>query len=73
MTRRQALLAVMSVPLGRALAFAQGPDNPTGLAGSNARLRVPLDQWGHLAFSYKGKTVSYSTAEVFAALAKEEK
>jgi hypothetical protein len=72
MTRRQALLAVFSMPLAKVTVFAQGPDNPTGLTGSNARLRIPLDQWGHVAFTHKGKTVSYSTAEIFAALSKEE-
>jgi len=72
LTRRQAILAVLALPLADVRAFAQGKDNPTGLQTTRARLRIPLDQWGFLSVTLKGKTVDISVDEIFATIAGEK-
>ena len=68
-SRRQALLAVMAIPLSDVRVLARtgrkGQEMPAPKA---AILTVPLDQWGWLRFTHKGKEEMMSMAEVFAVL-----
>ncbi len=57
-TRRQALLAVLALPLA----------DVRVLAGHTGHLTVPLDSWGTVRFTYDGHTVEMTTGEIFAAL-----
>jgi hypothetical protein len=41
------------------------------LKASNGELTVPLDQWHHITFKLKGKTIVVPVQEVFDALAQE--
>lgn len=58
MTRRQAILAVLALPLA----------DVRVIHGQSGRLTIPLDQWHTLALTYRGQAIELSTAEVFAAL-----
>ena len=59
LSRRAALLALLSIPLADVRvvrAYMPG----TGV------LRIPLDQWAKLTFSFEGQTKTFTTAELFA-------
>ena len=58
MDRRGALLALLSLPLA----------DVRVLAGHTGHLTIPLDQWGTVAFTYKGQTQEFTTGDIFAAL-----
>lgn len=60
MNRRNALVALFSVPLG-AFAFHRAE------AGSSV-LTIPLDQWSGIVVQHGGKSVTLSSAEIFDAL-----
>lgn len=67
MTRRGAIVAVLSAPLGyyRALTTVHAQSTlPTG----PATLSINLDQWAGLAVTHHGKTVFVPVADIFDAL-----
>lgn len=63
MTRRAALRRAMLMATATALT-----SSVKVLEAQGGSLRVPLDQWHHVTFEYKGQSVVVTTAEVFAAL-----
>lgn len=58
LTRRQALLSVLALPLA----------DVRVLAGHTGHLTIPLDQWGTVAVTFEGQTVEFTTGEIFAIL-----
>lgn len=54
-SRRTVLLALLSLPMADVRVLAQ----------HTGHLTIPLDQWGTLSFTFKGKTVEFTTADVF--------
>lgn len=58
LSRRAALLAVLSLPLAdvRILGQQQG------------HLTIPLDQWATVRFTLRGKAAEFTTAEIFGIL-----
>lgn len=62
MTRRKA------IQNGVLMAFGMALGKMDTLKASSGQLTVPLDQWGSLVFTYRGKTVTVSVAEVFRAM-----
>jgi len=68
LTRRNAILALLALPLGYFRAFGQST-LPTG----KAVLTVDLNQWSAVRVTLNGKTTTVSAAEIFNALIKEEK
>lgn len=66
MNRRNALVALMSIPLG-AYAFKDAQANPA----NPAALRICLDDWSGFTVQHKGKQVFISSAEIFDALVKK--
>lgn len=62
MTRRAALLAALTIPLGswRALAAEAG------------WLTIPLDHWKGLTITHNGQTIHLRAEDVFAALSEEK-
>lgn len=65
MNRRNALVALMSIPLG-AYAFKDAHANPA----NPAALRICLDDWSGFTVQHQGKSVFVSSAEIFATLSK---
>ena len=65
MSRRTALLALLSLPLADVRVLAQ-PANGGRTAQAQGHLTVPLDQWATLSFRFKGQTKDFTTAELFA-------
>lgn len=63
MTRRQSIRRATLLAFGAAL----GKLDVFQAAGG--QLTVDLDQWSHVVFKLRGKTVAVPVAEVFAALA----
>lgn len=64
MKRRDALLAILAMPMGHFLAFQA----KTAYAANGAGLRIPLDEWGTLTVQHGGKTLTFTAAQIFAAL-----
>lgn len=64
LSRRTAILALLSMPLGQLNALAGGRPG-----GHNGSLRVNLDEWTGLIVEHKGKMVALRPSEIFAALA----
>lgn len=62
MTRRDALLAALSVPLGSWTAVKLSAAEP-------AHLTISLDQWAGITFTHGTKTLTLSGAEIFRILA----
>jgi hypothetical protein len=58
LARRAALLALFSLPLG----------NRTALKASGGTLSIDLNQWDTIVVSHKGKSVTLTAADIFAAL-----
>jgi hypothetical protein len=50
------------------LAFGMCLGKMDSLKAAGGQLTVNLDQWSHVTFSHKGKTVVVSVAEIFEAL-----
>lgn len=69
MTRKQALLAILMMPMGTFNVANVRAQSGGGLA----ILTIPLDQWAGLNITYKGKTLHYSATEVFRILGEKEK
>jgi hypothetical protein len=63
MKRRQALTALLSIPLG-AFTFKDAQAS----AAHPAFLRIQLDNWSGVAVEHRGKTIVLSSADIFAAL-----
>jgi hypothetical protein len=63
LSRRQALLAVLALPLGK---FNAGRARAVG-AGP-AFLSIPLDDWGGVVVKFGGKQVVIPSREIFEAL-----
>lgn len=63
MDRRQALLAVLALPMGK---FNAGRARAVG-AGP-AFLRIPLDDWGGLVVTLGEKQIILSSKEIFEVL-----
>lgn len=59
LSRRVALLALLAMPLTD-VRVLRAYEPGTG------RLRIPLDQWAHLVFTFKGQEYSFTMAELFA-------
>ena len=68
LSRRMALLAVLSLPLADVRVLARQKKDGTEAPTAQGYLTIPLDQWGTLRFVFKGRTVEFTTAEVFAVL-----
>lgn len=66
MIRRQALIALLAMPMGHMLAYQA----KTAEAAGGAGLRIPLDEWGTLTVQHAGKSLTFTAAEIFAALQK---
>lgn len=66
MNRRQALIALLAMPMGHFLAYKA----TTAEAAKGAGLRIPLDEWGTLTVQHGGKSLTFTAAEIFAALQK---
>lgn len=66
LSRRGAIVALLSMPLGYYRAFAQST-LPTGLA----TLTVDLNKWKGIQVTFGGKTTFVASAEMFAALIEE--
>ncbi len=64
MTRRQAIVAVMALPLADVRVFGSG----TRIGATPGHLRIPLDSWAGITVEYKGQSVSLTTTDIFAAL-----
>jgi hypothetical protein len=62
MTRR------MAVRQAALLAFGMALGKMDALKAEGGLLTVDLDQWGHIQFKHKGKTISVPVSEIFAAL-----
>jgi len=58
-------MAVLALPVANARVWAGKQPVP---APGPATLTIPLDQWGTLAVTYRGRTVRLTTADVFATL-----
>ena len=63
LTRRRAVMALLTMPLGYYKAFGQSK-----LPVGPATLTVNLDQWAGIEVGYKGKKTFVTAAEIFAAL-----
>jgi hypothetical protein len=57
-----------SIRYGVLFAMAMALGKMDTLKASGGQLTCPLDQWDHVTFTYRGKTVTMTVAEVFAAL-----
>ena len=68
LSRRMALLAVLSLPLADVRVLARQNRAGETVAPGQGHLTIPLDQWRTLRFTLKGKMVELTTAEVFAVL-----
>lgn len=66
MNRRTAMIALLAMPMGTFLAF----NAKTAEAAKGAGLRIPLDEWGTLTIQHAGKSLTFTAAEIFAALQK---
>lgn len=65
-SRRVAVLALLSLPMGYWRAWAKSHDPIPTDPGS---LLINLNQWDGLAVQYKGEVITLTSAEVFEALA----
>lgn len=66
MNRRQALIALLSMPMGHFLAYKV----QTAEAAGGAGLRIPLDEWGTLTVQHARQSLTFTAAEIFTALQK---
>lgn len=64
-SRRAALLALLSLPLADVRVLAQ-PANGGRTTQAQGHLTIPLDQWATLTFRFKGQEQEFTTAELFA-------
>jgi hypothetical protein len=62
MTRRQAIRMGLLFSIGMALGKLDV------LKAESGQLTVPLDQWRNVVFTYKGKKIVISVAEIFKTL-----
>lgn len=53
---------------GMLFAIAMALGKMDTLKASGGQLTCPLDQWDHVCFTYKGKTISIPVAEIFQSL-----
>jgi len=68
-SRRAALLALLTLPLADVRILARtGRKGQAVPSPKAAILTVPLDQWGWVRFTHKGKEQMFDMAEVFAIL-----
>ena len=65
-SRRAALLALLALPMADARVLRS-------YASGTGHLRIPLDQWATLAFTFEGQTKTFTTAELFAIIKGEAK
>lgn len=72
MTRRQALLMALALPLADVRVLARQGKRGEPLQPAVGNLVIPLDQWHTLTFRYRDRTVEYTTAEIFAVLKGEK-
>lgn len=70
MTRRKAIRHAVLLAFGMVL--GKFDSLSAQVRGSKAPLTVDLDQWNSILFKHKGKTVTVTVAEIFAALAEEK-
>lgn len=71
-TRRQALLLVLALPLADVRVLARQSRAGEPLPPAVGNLVIPLDQWHTLTFRYRDRTVEFTTAEIFAVLKGEK-
>jgi len=71
-SRREALLALLALPMADVRVLAQSA-NGGRTGGAQGHLTVPLDQWATLSFRFKGQTKDFTTAELFAIIKGETK
>lgn len=64
MNRRNALIALLSIPIG-AFGFKKAE-------GAGARLSIDLGQWSSLLVIFDGRQTEIKVAEIFAALSKKD-
>ena len=67
-TRRQAILAVMALPLADVRVLARQTKDGAPLPAARGHLTIPLDAWGVVHVTYRGQEVAFTTGEIFAAL-----
>jgi hypothetical protein len=67
MTRRNAFVALLSIPLG-AFAFKDAHANPA----NPAALRICLDDWSGFKVEYKGESVFISSKVIFDTLVAQD-
>ncbi len=64
MTRRQALLALLAMPMGFFTAYRANAAAQLG----TAHLRIPLDQWSGVTIEFNGQHITYTPRELFTIL-----
>lgn len=64
MTRRQALFALLAMPIGFFQAYRA---DAAAKLGTDV-LRIPLDQWRRLEVQFGGKSIVVTPGEIFEAL-----
>lgn len=79
LTRRDAIIAVLAIPLGKFTAFAsQGPANLTRDQASatpvvsKALLTINLDQWGGIKVTMGKRSTIVTSADIFDVLTTKE-